>query len=337
MQLNHSEIKALITGAVRIEEENGALVPYRFTKEQQDFYQKRSTDFYLKTFCSAGVRLMFTTDSEHLFLKIEVQTHSTRKYFSFDVFVNEKPIGYLDNFSNVELPQAYSTVELPLGEFSQTFSLGKGEKRVCIYLPWAAKTWIRELSIDDGAFVSPIKPSKKLLAFGDSITQGYDALRPSMRYIAQLCDRIGAEEINKAIGGEIFVGALSALRDSIVPDYITVAYGTNDWSKTDRESSRRHAKEFYTNLTQLYPEAKIFALTPIWRKDLQLEKKYGDFRDVEADIRELTAELAQVTVVSCFDFVPHDETYFADLYLHPNDRGFVRYADHVYAAIADKL
>lgn len=337
MQLNHSEIKALITGAVRIEEENGALVPHRFTKEQQDFYQKRSTDFYLKTFCSAGARLMFTTDSEHLFLKTEVQNHSTRKYFSFDVFVNEKPIGYLDNFSNVELPQAYSTVELPLGEISQTFSLGKGEKRVCIYLPWSAKTWIKELSIDDGAFVSPIKPSKKLLAFGDSITQGYDVLRPSMRYTAQLCDRIGAEEINLAIGGEIFVGELAALRVPFTPDYITVAYGTNDWSSIDRETFFRNAKAFFTNLTRLYPSAKIFALTPIWRKDLHTPKKYGEFCQVDADIRELTAEFANITVISCFDFVPHDETYFADLYLHPNDRGFAEYANYLYAAIADKL
>ncbi len=337
MQLNHSKIKELITGAVRIEEENGALVPYRFTKEQQDFYQKRSTDFYLKTSCSAGVRLMFTTNSEHLFLKIEVQNHSTRKYFSFDVFVNEKPIGYLDNFSNVELPQSYTTVDLPLGEFSQTFSLGRGEKRVCVYLPWSTQTRIKEMSIDDGAFISPVKPSKKLLAFGDSITQGYDALRPSTRYIAQLCDRIDAEEFNLAIGGEIFVDALAAMREPFTPDYITVAYGTHDWSSIDRETFRRNAKAFFTNLPRLYPEAKIFALTPIWRKDLQLEKKYGDFRDVESDIRELTAEFNQVTVVSCFDFVPHDETYFADLYLHPNDKGFVRYADHVYAAIADKL
>lgn len=336
-QLHFDEIKTLITGAVRFKEENGGLVPLRFTREQEDFYQQRNRDFYRKCFCSSGIRMMFTTDSEHLFLKAEVATHSSRKYFSFDVFVNQAPIDYLDNFSDTELPQNYTTTELPQGEFSKTFSLGKGEKQVCVYLPWATKTWLKEVAIDDGAFVSPVKPGKILLAYGDSITQGYDATRPSNRYIAQLCDHLGAMELNKAIGGEIFAGGLTALPDDISPDYITVAYGTNDWSKTARDSSRQNAREFYENLTRNYPDAKIFALTPIWRKDLELEKQYGLFGDVEADIKEITADFPQVTVIPCFDFVPHDENYYADLYLHPNDRGFAHYAEHLCAAVSAAL
>ena len=90
-------------------------------------------------------------------------------------------------------------------------------------------------------------------------------------------------------------------------------------------------------------KSPINALLPIPKpnlppaKDLHLEKKYGLFPDVEADIREITAEFPQVTVISCFDAVPHDETYYSDLYLHPNDRGFAHYAAHLCAAIADKL
>lgn len=337
VKLSTQKIKEIITGAVCFDEENGALTPYRFTREQLEFYRDRNPDFYQRALCSAGMRLWFTTDSEHLSLQVVLTNNSSRKFFSFDVFVNGKLMDCLDNFAGIEFPANYTAIDLPLGEFSKTFSLGKGEKQVCVYLPWAEKTVIKSMELDDGAQITPIKPDKLLLAFGDSITQGYDATRPSLRYVSQLCDHLGAAELNKAIGGEIFVGGLGALPDDISPDYITVAYGTNDWSKTERESSRRNAKEFYANLTRLYPEAKIFALAPIWRKDLQLEKKYGLFADVEADIREITAEFPQVTVIPCFDAVPHDETYYSDLYLHPNDRGFAHYAAHLRAAISDSL
>ena len=44
-----------------------------------------------------------------------------RRYFSFDVFVNGKKIDSLDNFSNVELPADYASMQLPLGEFEKRY------------------------------------------------------------------------------------------------------------------------------------------------------------------------------------------------------------------------
>ena len=106
-------------------------------------------------------------------------------------------------------------MQLPLGEFSRNFALGGGRKSVCIYLPWSVIVEIEELSIDDTAYITPIKPSKKLIAFGDSITHGYDALRPSNRYVAKLAEALDAEEINKGIGGEIFFPASMALQSAM--------------------------------------------------------------------------------------------------------------------------
>ena len=73
------------------------------------------------------------------------------------------------------------------------------KKTVCVHLPWSVKTLIEEISIDDNAFVKGVKPKKKLLAYGDSITHGYDALRPSNRYISKFADKIGDEEFNKEL------------------------------------------------------------------------------------------------------------------------------------------
>ena len=72
MKLNLSEIKEITLGAVRILENENGIDFYRFTEEQENFYEKRSEDFYKKTFSTSGIRLRFRTDSRNLFLKAEI-------------------------------------------------------------------------------------------------------------------------------------------------------------------------------------------------------------------------------------------------------------------------
>ena len=337
MNLSFNLIKEIVTGAVRVEEENGSVKLYRFTKEQEELYKTEHQDLYPKTLSAAGMKLLFKTDSKNLFLKIKTSQGSSRKYFSVDVFADGKAVDSLDNFSDIDMPRNYTQLELAYAEFSKEFSLGEGEKEVCVYLPWSVGVSIEELSLDDGALVEAIKPKKKLLAFGDSITQGYDALRPSNRYIARLADSLGAEEFNKAIGGEKFFPELAKLKDAFEPDYITVAYGTNDWSNMDAEIFKEKCKDFYSNITKLYHGAKVLAITPIWRKDMNGERKFGAFEDVEKHIRSAVKDMKNVMVISGLDLVPHNEKYFADLKLHPNDEGFDYYFKNLYNEIKSKI
>jgi len=239
VKLGYEQIKEICLGAVGITEAEDGVCLHRFTEEQEDLYRNVNADFYRKTQACAGVKLSFETDSKSLFLKVYVAAASARKYFSFDIFADGKAVGYLDNFSAVNLPRDYTTMQFPYGVFSKSFSLGKGTKRVCIYLPWSVAVTIHELSLDDGAFVKPMKPQRKMLFFGDSITHGYDALRPSGRFTSKLAEAFGAEEINKGIAGEIFFPALAQTRENFLPEYICVAYGTNDWSKSTRDDFRR--------------------------------------------------------------------------------------------------
>jgi len=333
MKLSFEQIKQMTTGAVQAQEENEMLLLKRFTQEQEELYKAVNLFLYDRTFSPAGIKFLFKTDSKKLFLKLTTMNSSQRAYFSVDVFVDGKLIGYMNNFSELELSQDYTQVEASLGEFSKTFQLGEGEKTVCVHLPWSVKTLIEEISIDDNAFIEAIKPKKKLIAFGDSITHGYDALYPSNRYIAKLSDMLGAEEFNKAVGGECFFSELAELADSFVPDYITVAYGTNDWNGRDEETFQHTCKEFYANLSQNYPDSKIFAITPIWRKDMGEYREFGDFKKVEKGIRSAVVGIENITVISGFDLVPKDEKYFADLRLHPNDDGFAYYAENLYREI----
>ena len=59
--------------------------------------------------------------------------------------------------------------------------------------------------------------------------------------------------------------------------------------------------------------------------------------DLERMIRLATEELPNVKVISGTDFVPHDISYFADLRLHPNDKGFAHYAENLYQAVKKEV
>ncbi len=325
MNLNLTQIKNITIGAVRVTENENGFDFFRFTEQQEQLYKHRSDDFYAKTFCSSGIKLYFITNSEKLFLKALISNASSRSYFSYDLFVNGKKADSLTNFIDTELPINYTKVQFPVGEVSKQFILSPGEKEVCIHFPWSVKSTLKELVLDDNAFLKPIKPRYKLLCFGDSITQGYDALYTSSKYTSQLASALNAEEYNKAIGGEIFFPQLASAKEDFVPDFITVAYGTNDWNRCTREEFTHNCKDFFYNLNLSYPNSKVFAITPIWRKELHEYRQFGEFKGIGEIIKNTAGQFKNITIINGFDFVPQNESLFADLRLHPNDKGFGYY------------
>lgn len=325
MILSLEQLQAAAQGTAYLSEEAGETRFHRFTPEQEALYLERDKAFWKKAFDTAGVKLCFRTDSPFINLTVRALQTKPRTYFALDVAVDGAFIGSIDNFSDKDLPVNYTTPDFELGTFAKRFDLGAGEKTVTLYFPWSVDLRIAELALADGASFQPVRPAKKLLVFGDSITQGYDALHPRNRYAAVLAEALGAEERNKAIGGEVFFPTLAETTDAWEPDYITVAYGTNDWSKTQRETLLQNARAFYSALQQNYPKAKLVALLPIWRKDRDESRDYGSFDQMRRDLMEITGSLG-IPAIDCYDFVPKDSSYFADLRLHPNDRGFAAYA-----------
>lgn len=327
MKLSIEQIRKITKGVERVTEEKEGFCFYRFSKEEEDFYWERAKDdYYIRTKYTAGVRFLFRTNSKKLTLKTELSMAGSRRYFSFDVYVNDEPVGYLDNFSEIGLPRNYITTEVPIADsYERTFSLGEGDKTVCVYFPWSMKAAIKEVSIDDDAYVEAIDIDKKMICYGDSITQGYDVQRSALRYASQIAEALGAEEINKAIGGEKFVPGLAKIKARYNPDSILVAYGTNDWSHLKREEFQTNCAEFLKTISGNYPDAEIFVLTPIWRGDMMGERKLGKFEEVGKFIKAFTAPYKNIRVIDGLNLVPNEEIYYADGIIHPNDKGFTRY------------
>ena len=330
MKLSIETLRKICLGAVEVEENENGISFYRFTKKQRDLYFERQLSFYKKALSTSGVKLRFRTDSNYLGIKGVVSGGSSRKYFSFDLFINGEKKESFDNFSDVT-DQPSPKGEYPLGSIEKMFDLGDGEKEVLLYFPWSAQVAFSEITVSDGAFLDPVKPEKKMLVFGDSITQGYDAAFASNSYISRLSRFLGVEEYNKAIGGEVFWPGLADTEEPFEPDLITVAYGTNDWSKMGSlEEFQANSKGFFETLGRRFPNVPIFAISPIWRSSYQAEKPCGDFRNIHNFFVEVAKNIPNMIVIDGWNFVPHDPDYFADKTLHPNDAGFAFYADALY-------
>jgi len=196
-------------------------------------------------------------------------------------------------------------------------------------LPWSVDLRICSLELDDGATLVPYTYSRKMLVFGDSITHGYDAKGPSKAYSSLIADFLDADAVNKGIGGEVFRPELCKMAENFTPDVISVAYGTNDWSQTDKETFDKNSEEFYMTLSKLYPAAKIISLAPIYRVDFQKPTKVGPFTYIADKFHELEKKIPNMTVIECFDFLPHTPDVFEDLKIHPNNEGFTYYANGV--------
>lgn len=328
-RLNIEQIKQIAHGVARIEEIDGRIAFYRFTKEQQELYKKVSSDFYMKSFSTSGVSLEFDTDSEHLGLAVAISKGSSRYFFTHSILVNGERIDELSG--KIEREEEH----VP---FNKEFSLGSGMKRVRIVFPWSVASELVVLELDEEAKVVPVVKERKILMFGDSITQGYDAMQPENAYAVQIATRLNADARNKGIGAERFRAQMALLKEDMDPEIITVAYGSNDWGKSTKEEFEESCRGFYMNLRQTYPNAKIFAFAPVWRSSINEKRPIGMPLSYIAEyIKQVSESVSNMTVIDCIDFIPHKmENYHTDG-LHPIDVGFEHYAKNLWDAIGKNI
>ena len=330
MKLTIDQIRSVTRGVVRVEEENGAARFYRFTDAQSNAYREiGNMDFYGKSFSSAGVRLAFVSNTERLSFSFLPYSGSSRKWLGFDLCVN----------SRIAAHREYNREDDP-STFRFEASLPAGEKTIELYLPFSARTDLFDVMIDDGATFLPVRRKHTMIQFGDSITHGYDSHYPSLSYANRVAYLLDADPVNKGIGGDRFFPALLDGSDVYdTPDYITVAYGTNDWSGREKERTETACREFYRKLSARYPASKIFAVTPIWRGDGdRLNTKFeAPVRVMDRLIGDCVSDLPNVTLISGESLVPHSPDFFVADCLHPNDFGFCLYAANLYEEIRKHL
>lgn len=318
MRLSLEQIQSIACGTARVEQVGDLIGLLRFTKEQEELYRESSwPSFYKRTFSTAGVTLEFDTDSEELTLAVQVSEGCGYRWFVHSVFVDDKRAGEVIGF----IPEG------GVASAKGVFALGKGMKRVRIVFPWNECSRIAALELDDGAKLIPVAKKRKMLIFGDSITQGYTTWLPENSYASRISRWLDADMINKGIGGEAYWPELASLADGFEPESILVAYGANDWNARTEEEFADKSRAFCLGLRKLYPHAKILVLTPIWMKTREEKKQERwPFENLVSHLKELEHFVENLTVIEGTDLVPCDLACFAEDHVHPNDVGFGYYA-----------
>ena len=309
MKADFELIRSITHGAARVVEEDGGILFHRFTEEQRETYESNH-EFWLKTFADSGIRLEFVTDAASFALRGSVEPASSREFYFFDVYVNGALVRHVGSHSHANAP-----------EFGFEVALPEGTSRVAVYLPGLSKIKLRELEFTGASKVVPVPKKRTLICYGDSITQGYDARYPSLAYTNIIADALDARVLNKAIGGDRFKPELAAQVDSVRPDLVTVAYGTNDWSHEKREILREKAEKFFELTAKNFAGIPIYALLPLWRHDWMRVTDVGSFPEGAAIIRKAAEKHANIRVVDGWELLPHLEECVSDG-LHPNDFGF---------------
>lgn len=326
MKLDLQQLRPAVLGAARVTQDADGIRFFRFTETQEAVYRPVNPDFFQKSLASAGVQICFGTDSTALELALTYSKGSSRPFAVTDVFCNGRRIGGVGPGDRAD------------GAFETRFSLGTGEKEIRIVFPWSSATVLRALELDDGSTFSPRPRQHRMIAFGDSITQGYDAHFPSHSFVSVLAELLCADVRNKGIGGEQFNPALIDPAELREADLVLVAFGSNDWAgMKSAEAIREKVTRFFGTLAECAPQTPVFALTPIWRGDENTLRSDLPFLRVGEIIRERTAPFANVRVIDGYGLVPKDPTLYSPDILHPNDAGNAYYVERLYRVLEREI
>jgi len=337
MKLTFSQLVPLVKGAViKTENADGTALLRRMTDDQRNVYPEGNGYRVVGTY-SANISLDFYTDSETLSLTISGVCPGNRPCGVTDLLVD-------GNFYS-SLSLWMEPVECPpkgrrsYGPLRFDFRLPKGEKRITVLTHYAFSLDSLSLELSDGACFRPYTHKKTMIAFGDSITQGFTCENPSHTYISRLGRRLDAEVHNYAIGGERFLA--DRITGEYPPcDFVTIAYGTNNFGQGSGSKAEfeKNMPVFLEKAHKTFPKVPIFVLLPTWRGDEDVpHNDVGTLRNVSNRIAEEAAKYPNMTIIDCHDAIDPNPRHFFDGYLHPNNKGNGQYAEFLYEALKDRV
>jgi len=319
MKLTLEGLQSITTGAVSITQEDGWFRFCRFAHKPEVYFPDDTT-FQAKVTATASVTLDFITDAQQLSFQYQAARASSRSFFFFDLYVNDALVATHG--------QADADAQLN-GQFCH--ALPGGENHIRLYFPNLYTMQLKDISLAGAAYVHPAEHARTMICFGDSITQGYDTVHPSLSYANRLARSLNASMLNKGIGGDIFHPEL--IDDAnLHPEIITVAYGTNDWAHSDRSTFLRNAEAFLSKIRRTYPDAQVFVITPVWRRDGDRITPCGKFEDIGAALNTICRAIPNTCVIDGLTLTAHMPEMLTD-HVHPTDLGHVIYG----ANLSDKI
>lgn len=320
MNIQNEQLLQYLSGYVRYEENDGYLSLYRLTEKQAENFEKR--DLSPRQNASSGIFLEFITDGDEISFDYKIAPGARRPSYAMDILVNGMNTHHI-----IE--------EIDFKESNFTAKLEDGKKRVTIIFPNLAQMSIKNVHVNGS--VEKYTRKLRFLALGDSITQGFRSKHPSLNYVNILAQKLDAYVLNQGVGSDVFLveNIDAQVKKFFNPDFITVAYGTNDW--TLDMNVYANAKAFFIKLKEVYGNTPIFAIVPIHRNNIEGVLHNGLTLEEARKEIEKAADETGVIKIDSRNFVPYHEDFYSDKILHPNDLGFAYYGHNLYETLKIKL
>jgi hypothetical protein len=355
--LNTEQLVSCVVNSINHREDEEEYSTFlRFTERQMQVYEA-SALFHQMSLCSSCVCLSLETNGDQLTLDCKITEYNPIDLLQIKGGTTFGQIlhtlgetlknvilagGQLDISQHFDLYMNACYIDsVSLGSGQLVFSFPNPEHRwvnLKIWFPLYRPLSIRRVSVN-GEWRKTREKRPVLYAFGDSITQGFIAGKPSFCYVAQLAELLGANMLNQGIGGAMFdPSVLDDLENLAAPDLITVAYGTNDWaSNQSYDRIKKQITLFFERLHNLYPDVPTYVLTPIWRIDIKEPQKGGTFACISQLIRDIAGAYSSTRLIDGIEISPHNTSFYADGSLHPNMAGFSYIASRLFKVIEEDI
>lgn len=208
----------------------------------------------------------------------------------------------------------------------------EGDDRRVVYLP--AKAGVRVVRIEGD--VEPAPPQPRWLAYGDSITEGWVTSTPAQAWPAVAGRALGLDAINMGYAGAARGEIASAEHVAELPgDVITVAHGTNCWTRTPHTPGMvaEGLRGFLDVVRSGHPETPIVVVSPIVRPDAEetANRLGATLADLRRAIEDVATERNDVDLVAGRDLVRADQLPDG---IHPGDEGHAAIAAGVGPVLA---
>ncbi|MEV6396607.1 GDSL-type esterase/lipase family protein [Streptomyces sp. NPDC051907] len=193
-----------------------------------------------------------------------------------------------------------------------------------------------------GGSIAPAAARPRWVVHGDSITEGWLSTRPAHSWPAVAGRALGLDTVNLGYAGSARGELAVAEQLSALPaDLITLAFGTNCWSRTPCSASLLYetTRAFVELVRQGHPRTPILLVSPLLRPDA--EQTPNRLGATLAELRTAMEEAARdhvahgpgdprLTLLPGRDLVRADQ--LADG-LHPDDEGHAALAAAVVAEL----
>lgn len=266
-----------------------------------------------------GVRLELVGDATEVAVRYRCRTDQT---------------GYRGDGAGITF--ASWTRDGPLGDAPA--SVGEGEVRVpadpdaertIIHLPEGMLPTVLEVR-GVGGDIEPAPRQPRWVVYGDSISEGWIASAPARCWPAIAGREHALDVVNLGYAGAARGEVASAEQiGKLDPDLLTVAYGTNCWTRTPHGTGlfREALVAFLDVLAADHPDTPLLVVSPVIRPDA--EDTPNRFGATLADLREVMEEVAGsrgLPLVRGLDLIGAEQLGDG---IHPDDEGHRRMAEAI--------